>query len=467
MRRLMLALLVVFAAACQPIPPNAGPDILLVVLDDATIGQVQAGMPRLAARLGSDGWWTFTQAVSQDPLCGPARATLLTGLVSEHHHVTCNGKSASNGWPSDCQAYQDALLLQEWATVWAPTYRMSMIGSWFTFYPCSGEGAGAGWPAPPGWDDWHAFSRAGQRYSPFWLVENGAETYFPAVTGTDADYSTYVLGERLAAFWAGCDGSAPCFAWFGPAASHHPWTPPEDLEATGVVPDPPSYLEGCPGRDPATDKPSWYDGLGCSPAGWAAASGTPTLPPVDRVLDGWIADRQARGLWDRTVVIVTSDQGIQHKAHRWSGKELPYEESIRVPLFVRLPGTTGGTVDRLVTLADVHATITELMGTRTERDGLSLLRLLTGEPWDRSDVLLAHHRVQSGVPFGPWRAVRDDCSVRSPCMVYVRWASGDEELYDLSSDPYQLHNLAPLASRGWPGDPAYGPELDRMRARLG
>jgi arylsulfatase A-like enzyme len=466
MRRLTALVAVVLAAttACLPGPdPSSQPDILMVVLDDATPGQVAAGMPRLMGRLGTDGWWTFTQAISQDPLCGPARATLLTGLVSDHHKVTCNGKGASGGWPSDCQAYKDALLLQEWMQIWAPAYTTSMVGSWFTFYPCSGEGSGAGWPVPAGWDDWHAFSRAQQRYSPFYLVEGGQERYFPAVSGTDDDYSTNVLAARALDFWRGC--ASPCFQWFAPAAPHHPWTPPEFPEATGVVPDPPSYLEGCPGRDPATDKPAWYDGLTCSVAGWAAASGTATLPPVDVALDRIIALLQAQGRWDRTVVIVVSDQGIQNKAHRWSGKEVAYEESVRVPLYLRLPGTTGGTIDRLVTLADVHATLTDLMGVRTERDGLSLLRLVAGESWGRTEAYMAHHRVQSGVPFGPWRAIRQDCAVSVPCLAYVRWADGTEELYDLGADPFELTNLAPIPGR-WPGDPSRAADLDAVRARL-
>ena len=80
-----------------------------------------------------------------------------------------------------------------------------------------------------------------------------------------------------------------------------------------------------------------------------------------------------------TLVIFTSDNGRSNREHRWEGKQVPYEESIRVPMIVRLPGEIpAGTVSRaLVSNVDLAPTIADFAGTSISADGVSMRPLLT------------------------------------------------------------------------------------------
>src|SRR5581483_6573085 len=157
-----------------------------------------------------------------------------------------------------------------------------------------------------------------------------------------------------------------------------------------------------------------------------------------------------------TLLIYTSDNGMMYGEHRDpSGKEKPYEESTRVPLAVRPPQTAKapppvsaapvGMIDLAPTLLDyAHAKPCIPSRCRT-LDGRSLRPLLEGQSpgWRRDRGLLLE--------------LNADCAyegVRTTSAVYVKYMTppggncpgpGVSELYNLSRDPFQLHNL--LGSR--------------------
>jgi arylsulfatase A-like enzyme len=111
-------------------------------------------------------------------------------------------------------------------------------------------------------------------------------------------------------------------------------------------------------------------------------------------------------------------------------------------------------VDRLALNIDLAPTIADLTGVETpELDGASLLPLLTetAPPW-REDFLVEHY----GAPPAP--AVPSYCAVRSETHTYVAYATGEEELYNLVDDPFQLENRA--------GKPEFRDALEGMRARV-
>jgi N-acetylglucosamine-6-sulfatase len=155
-------------------------------------------------------------------------------------------------------------------------------------------------------------------------------------------------------------------------------------------------------------------------------------------------------------VILTSDNGLLHGEHRWAKKEAPYEEAIRVPLVLRwdaagweagteLPSVFALNIDLAPTIADAAR------ASRPAREGASLLAPLDGDlgGW-REDFLIEHMEGTNPVP--------TYCAVRSARWKYVRYATGEEELYDLDSDPFELESLAASAP--------HAGVLDEQRSRL-
>jgi len=142
---------------------------------------------------------------------------------------------------------------------------------------------------------------------------------------------------------------------------------------------------------------------------------------------------------NNTVVVVWSDHGWHlGEKHHWAKRSL-WEESTRVPLVVVAPGTSqaGGRCARPVELIDLYPTLVELCDLPAppqQFEGRSLVSLLKD-------------------PTAKWRwpAIttfnRGDHTIRSENWRYIRYANGDEELYDHRKDPNEWTNLA--------GDPQY------------
>jgi arylsulfatase A-like enzyme len=181
---------------------------------------------------------------------------------------------------------------------------------------------------------------------------------------------------------------------------------------------------------------------------------------------------EASGLWEKTVVIVAADHGESLGEHGFIGHNVQlYEETIQIPLIVRLPGGPRGVRLRgLVDLLDVAPTILDVFGARGEGGsdrefrGRSLLPMIAGAPgkpavlsrtvWDR-----------------PIYALRDEAFK----FVYDT-RTGAEELYDLAADPREARSLAaadPLRAayyRGelqhWISEAARGRAAQAEQARL-
>ncbi|HEY6771671.1 MAG TPA: sulfatase-like hydrolase/transferase, partial [Solirubrobacterales bacterium] len=135
----------------------------------------------------------------------------------------------------------------------------------------------------------------------------------------------------------------------------------------------------------------------------------------------------------KTFFIFTSDNGLEMGAHRIEFKDYLYEEGERVPLIVRGPGVPQNTTrDQLVANIDLAPTIVALARARPGRvmDGVDLLPLIRdpGAEANRSILFESVDLDIYGIRRGPWS--------------YNRYSDGEEELYDLDTDPYQLTNVA-------------------------
>jgi uncharacterized sulfatase len=167
------------------------------------------------------------------------------------------------------------------------------------------------------------------------------------------------------------------------------------------------------------------------------------------------------GMADRTMVVFWGDHGWHLGEHfRWQKRSL-FEESARVPMIVRAPGTKGsGKPSRaLVELVDLYPTVAGFCGLTapTECEGQSFLPLLEnpGHPWKEA----AFTQVA-----GPGNI--EGRAVKTDRYRYIRWTGPepDEELYDHQSDPREFTNLAhnrdstqllqrlrSILDRGWRG----------------
>jgi arylsulfatase A-like enzyme len=198
------------------------------------------------------------------------------------------------------------------------------------------------------------------------------------------------------------------------------------------------------------------------------------MQSVDDMILSIVNTLNTTGKFNNTYIFITSDNGYHSGNHRLhQGKESPYEEDVRVPMWVIGPGVPAGqTRDHLAINTDLAPTFAALGGVTPPAnvDGHSLVSLLGSNPpsisnW-RSAVLLEH-----GVtgPLGPivmeqvadpqllepeenwWssglRAPQNEVAapsgtysgVRTDNYKYIEYAT-ERELYDLRSDPYELQN---------------------------
>lgn len=159
---------------------------------------------------------------------------------------------------------------------------------------------------------------------------------------------------------------------------------------------------------------------------------------------------KARGTWDSTLVIFTSDHGEMMGSHGYMTKGRFYEESARVPLFVRWPGQVkAGRSKAPVQMMDVYPTIVEAVGGEMTpgRFAKSLLPVATGQKDQVRPIAVSEI---GSTP--PLRIMARDSR-------FKYWADEDREyLFDLDADPLEQHDLAQ--------DSNHHETLNRMREKL-
>lgn len=162
---------------------------------------------------------------------------------------------------------------------------------------------------------------------------------------------------------------------------------------------------------------------------------------------------RARGDWEHTIVVITSDhgQGLQDglERHGWALHRLLYQWSLHVPLIVRGPGVPRGVVvDELARTIDVLPTILELTDVPAPEgvEGKSLMSLVRGEERgariayaDALNTLDSHSPLRRLPP-----SQQDDLYVvmdRRWKLIHHRLRPEESELYDLERDPLETRNL--------------------------
>ena len=172
------------------------------------------------------------------------------------------------------------------------------------------------------------------------------------------------------------------------------------------------------------------------------------LKAVDDQIKTLVATLKSTKQLDNTLIVFTSDNGWIQGEHRVPGdKYLPYEEAIRIPLIMRGPGIPANRkVSTLVTNVDFASTLLDaakVTNPGRTQDGVSLLGVAKGTSTlpSRAIGLEANAPLFADASMPqqwdqPYRGVRTDR------YKYVMWGTGEEELYDLQNDPYEMTNQA-------------------------
>ena len=168
-----------------------------------------------------------------------------------------------------------------------------------------------------------------------------------------------------------------------------------------------------------------------------------------------LAELKKQGLWDSTIVIVTSDHGDMDTNNKLIYKgPFMYEYMVRVPLMIRVPRRFGGTGARRATdidvvNVDVAPTIRDLCRlSNISCDGISLAPLLTGSGKQRRREFVI------GQYYSKQKWVNPIRMIRTHSFKYNRYIRHGEELYDLKNDPHEVKNLA------------YNPKYAKVKAAL-
>ncbi len=148
-------------------------------------------------------------------------------------------------------------------------------------------------------------------------------------------------------------------------------------------------------------------------------------------------------LADKTVVIFASDNGYYFGEHHLNDKRSAYPESIRIPLLLRYPrlAAKGKVVQDMVLNIDLPSTLLDLAGlpASPSMQGRSWRPLLSeSKPADWRDAFFYESFYERGYPVPTTTAVRTERAKLIKYDGHPEWT----ELYDLSSDPYEMRNLA-------------------------
>ncbi len=424
------------------------PNVILVICDDLTrqamgcYGSELMPTPHMD-RLAKEGA-RFDKGFVSNSICSPSRAAILTGKYSHLNGLRHNREDfdgAQQTFPK---------LLQ------AAGYETAVIGKWHLHTD------------PTGFDFWQVLPGQGVYWNPQFLTAQGTITRPGYATTVITDEAIQWMRERR-------HPDQPFYLQIGHKAPHAGWEPDkkfESLFADTDLPEPPSLHEDLSSHAPVLKKSMNIVGAEMweGQKKFSKRYGAPPEGLSARELRSWVYQRYIKdylrcvasvdesigrlldyldesGQADHTLFLFTSDQGFFLGEHGFYDKRLMYEETQSTPLLVRYPGVidAGSVVDDLVLNLDFSATILDFAGLPVPSDlqGMSFRLLVDpAQPetaW-RDAVYYRYYDPAYGMT--PHEGVRTD---RYKLIRFlgskVQW-----ELYDLSVDPTETHNIYAEAS---------------------
>jgi arylsulfatase A-like enzyme len=384
------------------------------------------------------------------PVCSPARASILTGLMPSQHGVHDWIRKGSlealegGGWDDDRRieylqgvlAYTDLLAAQG--------YVCGLSGKWHL---------GDSLRPQKGFGSWHVFPWGGGDYNNAYILREGR-------LERDPRYLSEVITEGGLRFLEAQGRSdAPFYLGVHYTAPHSPWDRgqhPEELVALYAE----CAFRSCPevsGGHP------WQ--INSAPRGRGARrhellSGYyAAITGVDKGVGQLVAKLDELGLRENTLFLFSSDNGMNMGHHGIWGKgngtfpQNMYDTSVQVPMIIAQPGRVpaGVVCHDLASHVDLFPTLLDVA--RVANPSAAALPGHSLAPLWRGEAVPEREEVVVMDEYGPVRMIR------TQHWKYVhRYPYGPHELYDLRNDPQEEANLA--------DDAGYRARREEMRARL-
>ena len=479
----LLAGAAALATATHEAKGAPGHNVIFILTDDQAATEM-ASMPNTTALIGGQGM-TFTRAYIPYPLCCPSRVSMLTGEYMHNHQVRGNAVPFG-GWEAFKPHESNTIATQ----LHDDGYYNVHIGKYVNGYAI---GPPNPLPVPDGWDEWYGKVSEGPLYFNYSLIEKEGPADTPELVfygDQENEYQTDVLGQKAEDFIDTAGAAETPFmmnVWFN--APHGPFDPaPRHLFSLSSAALP--RLQAFDEKD-LSDKPKWLRKQARKRLGKALKQTIASerrrrleqLISVDEAVAGIVNELDDEGILDDTYIIFASDNGFFRGEHRIAGgKYLAYDPASKVPLMIRGPGITAGVQsDELVSGIDIPQTIDEIAtgSQNPNADGRSflpfamnptlrstrplLLEADTGPGkgnagFDPQEASVSRAKVQR-VRVAGRRGVKNldqekmatesvangnfapaYRAIRTSRYLYVLYANGQTELYDLLLDPAQLRS---------------------------
>jgi iduronate 2-sulfatase len=304
----------------------------------------------------------------------------------------------------------------------------------------------------------------------------------PAVEAGDAGDEAYFDGQAVeqALRWIeGYDGKVPFFLAVGFTAGHLPFNSPRrywELYDRNSLRLPSN-------RRPPEGSPEWAEG-DSEPVQYYTQSGydepwhadekqslellhghCAAISYIDALVGRTLEALRARGIYERTLVVLTSDHGFHDGEHGYWGKHNLWDTSLAVPLLIRMPASgqggdgrsggirTGGSViPALTEHVELYPTLCDLCGLAKPSwlEGKSLLSLLDGTGRDSKRVVYAHRKHMWHDRLQVYDVAHTVRTQRYRYTVYLdkRGELLYRELFDYQEDPLETENRAELPACG-------------------
>jgi arylsulfatase A-like enzyme len=396
------------------------PNIVIVVLDTVRLDHTGEGAggaaPKSATpvldRLAGEST-TFSRAWANAPWTVPSHASIFTGLLPSSHHCTGKNYSFLTGSPTSAELLSDAgyETVAFFSNPWLTDRLTGILRGFRTKYEEAGTGT---------------------------QILNVSDQGGTATLGNVASW----LSTRRE--------DAPFFLFANFLEPHLPYDPPREYRE--------EFLADLPMDDVVGTQ-------------WAHAFNAGLHDPDDvdfgrirRLYAGDVSTADAylgllvgllkeHGLYDDTVIIVTSDHGENLGEHGFLDHQFGvFDTLIEIPLVVRAPGwLEPGSRDDAVMLTDIFATVLEL-GDVADPPETPHSRSLLGVPFESGRPVIAEytgansplitHLTNLNPKLDTSRIEVAYSKVRVGDFVLVVGSDGSEELYDLATDPRQEVNVA-------------------------